>query len=71
LAICGICGSEYDERTYQVVVPVLRAAFDKVDCADLALKRDLREPRRPALEEALFAEIERLREQLRDQPRRV
>ena len=71
MAICGICGSEYDERTYQVVVPALRAAFDKIDCADLALKRDLRESRRPALEEALFAEIERLREQLRDQPRRV
>lgn len=71
MAICGICGGEYDERTYQIVVPVLQASFDKVECADLALKKHLREPRRPALEEALFAEIERLREQLRDLPRRV
>jgi len=71
LAICGICGGEYDERTYQVVVPVLRASFDKVECADLALKKHLRETRRPALEEALFGEVERLREQLRELPRRV
>lgn len=70
-AICGICGSEYDERTYQVVVPVLRASFDKVECADLALKKHLHEARRPALEEALFGEVERLRERLRELPRRV
>jgi hypothetical protein len=52
-------------------VPVLRASFDKVECAEVALNRHLREARRPALEEALFSEVERLREQLRELPRRV
>jgi hypothetical protein len=70
-AICGICGEKYDGRTYQVVVPVLRASFDKVECAEVALNRHLREARRPALEEALFGEVERLRQQLRELPRRV
>ncbi len=65
LAICGICGGKYDERTYQVVVPALRASFDKVECAELALNKHLREASRPALEEALAGEVERLREQLR------
>jgi hypothetical protein len=53
------------------VVPVLRASFDKVECAEVALKKHLREARRPALEEALFNEVKRLREQLRELPRRV
>jgi hypothetical protein len=66
LAICGICGEEYDEGAYQVVVPPLRASFDKVECAELALSKDRREASRPALEDALIAEIERLREQLRE-----
>ncbi len=66
LAICGICGAEYDEGAYQVVVPALRASFDKYKCAELALSRDLREATRPALEDALIAEVERLREQLRE-----
>ncbi len=66
LAICGICGAEYDEGAYQVVVPALRASFDKFECAELALSRDLREATRPALEDALIAEVERLREQLRE-----
>ncbi len=66
LAICGICGAEYDEGAYQVVVPALRASFDKYECAELALSRDLRETTRPALEDALMAEVERLREQLRE-----
>ncbi len=66
LAICGICGAEYDEGAYQVVVPALRASFDKFVCAELALSRDLREATRPALEDALIAEVERLREQLRE-----
>ena len=70
MAICGVCGEEFDERKYQVVVPVLRASFDKVECADTALTRHLREASRPALEEALAGEIERLREQLRESPRR-
>ena len=66
LAICGICGKEYDEGTYQVVVPVLRASFDKVECAELALNKNLREASRPALEDALIDEVERLRKQLRE-----
>ena len=66
LSICGICGKEYDEGTYQVVVPVLRASFDKVECAELALNKNLREASRPALEDALIDEVERLRKQLRE-----
>jgi hypothetical protein len=64
LVICEICGETYDEKTYQVVVPVLRASFDKIECAERAVQRQLRETRRPALEGALFEEVERLREQL-------
>ena len=71
MAICGICGGSYDERTYQVVAPVLQESFDTVECAELALNKHLRDARRPALEEALAGEIERLREQLRELPRRV
>ena len=66
MAICGICGKEYDEGTYQVVVPVLRASFDKVECAELALNKNLRQASRPALEDALINEVERLRKQLRE-----
>jgi hypothetical protein len=66
LAICGICGEKYDEATYQVVVPTLRASFDKVECAELALNNQLREASRPALEDALIGEVERLRKQLRE-----
>jgi hypothetical protein len=66
LVICDICGETYDEKTYQVVVPVLRASFDKIECAERALQGHLRQTKRPALEEALFEEVERLREQLRE-----
>ena len=70
MAICGICGASYDERAYQVVVPVLRASFDKFDCAELALKKHLREARRSTLFETLLSEVERLPARLPDQPRR-
>ena len=66
MAICGICGKGYDEGAYQIVVPALRASIDKFECAELALSRDLREATRPALEDALIAEVERLRQQLRE-----
>jgi hypothetical protein len=66
LAICGICGEEYDEGAYQVVVPALGASFDRFECAELALSKDLRGASRPALEDALIAEVERLRKQLRE-----
>ena len=66
MVICDICGETYDEKTYQVVVPVLRASFDKIECAERALQGHLRQTKRPALEEALFEEVERLREQLRE-----
>jgi hypothetical protein len=66
LAICDICGERYDEKAYQIVVPVLRASFDKIECAERALQRELRKAKRPALEEALFEEVERLQEQLRE-----
>jgi hypothetical protein len=69
VAICGICGSEYDERAYQVMVPELHASFDKVDCAERALKEHRRQARRPELVDALVSEVERLREQLRERPR--
>jgi hypothetical protein len=71
LAICGICGTSYDERAYQVVVPALRASFDRFDCAEIAFKKHLRDASRPTLVEALTAEVERLREQLPDRPGRV
>lgn len=66
LVICDICGETYDEKTYQIVVPVLRASFDKIECAERALHRQLRETKRSALEEGLFEEVERLQEQLRE-----
>jgi len=69
VAICGICGGKYDERAYQVMVPELRASFDKVDCAERALKQHRRQTKRPELEEALLSEVERLREELRERPR--
>jgi hypothetical protein len=47
-------------------VPVLRASFDKIECAERALQRELHKAKRPALEEALFEEVERLQEQLRE-----
>jgi len=65
VAICGICGGKYDERAYQIMVPELRASFDKVDCAERALKLHGPMARRPELEEALAGEVARLREQLR------
>ena len=69
VAICGSCGGEYDERAYQVVVPELRASFDKVECAERALILHRRQARRPELEEALAREVVLLREQLRERPR--
>ena len=66
LVICDICGETYDEKAYQIVVPVLRASFDKTECAEIALQRELRKAKRPALEEALFEEVERLQDQLRE-----
>jgi hypothetical protein len=50
-------------------VPELRASFDKVDCAERALKQHRRQAKRPELEEALLSEVERLREELRERPR--
>lgn len=67
MATCNICGETYDEKTYQIVVPVLRASFDKIECAEIALQRQLREAtKQAALEETLLHEVERLREELRD-----
>jgi hypothetical protein len=66
LTVCDICGETYDEKTYQVVVPMLRASFDKIECAELALQRQLRETKRPALEDALFNEVARLQKELRE-----
>ena len=48
LVICDICGETYDEKAYQIVVPVLRASFDKIECAERALERELRKAKRPA-----------------------
>ena len=69
MAICGICGAKYDERAYQIMVPELRASFDRVYCAERALKEHRRQARRPELVDALLSEVEQLREQLREQPR--
>jgi hypothetical protein len=38
MVTCPVCGSEYDERAYQVVVKDL-GSFDSVQCADSALRR--------------------------------
>jgi hypothetical protein len=38
LAICAVCGEEFDQRRYQVMTPALSAEpFDKVECAEAAL----------------------------------
>jgi hypothetical protein len=41
MVTCPVCGSEYDERAYQVVVEDL-GSFDSVQCADSALRRRAR-----------------------------
>ena len=71
MVICDICGETYDEKAYQIVVPVLRTSFNKIECAERALELELRKATRPALEEALFEEVERLQEQLRELRGRV
>ena len=38
MAICAVCGSEFDQSRYQVLTPGLQAqAFDKVECAEAAM----------------------------------
>lgn len=44
MATCPVCGSDYDERDYQVVVGDL-GSFDSVACAELALRQHARERR--------------------------
>jgi hypothetical protein len=41
MVTCPVCGSEYDERAYQVVIKDL-GSFDSVKCADSALRRGAR-----------------------------
>jgi hypothetical protein len=44
LAVCRICGTEFDSSRYQVVVAELGdAPFDRIECADAALA-DRRRP---------------------------
>jgi hypothetical protein len=38
MTACQTCGSEFDERAYQVVIWGL-GAFDSVECAEKALRR--------------------------------
>ena len=33
MSVCGLCGAEYDELRYQVVVVELHQGFDRIDCA--------------------------------------
>jgi hypothetical protein len=38
MAICAVCGSEFDQSRYQVLAPSLQAQpFDKVECAEAAM----------------------------------
>jgi hypothetical protein len=41
MAICPVCGCEYDERAYQVVIEGL-GSFDSIVCADVAIRRQAR-----------------------------
>ena len=52
MAICRTCGKTYDERAYQITVPVLQESFDRVECAEAALQKYLRAKRR-STEDAL------------------
>ncbi len=41
MATCPVCGCEYDERAYQVVIEGL-GSFDSIVCADVAIRRQAR-----------------------------
>jgi hypothetical protein len=41
MATCPVCGCEYDERAYQVVIEGL-GSFDTIVCADVAIRRHAR-----------------------------
>jgi hypothetical protein len=41
MATCPVCGCEYDERAYQVVIEGL-GPFDSIVCADVAIRRRAR-----------------------------
>jgi hypothetical protein len=53
MTTCGICGTRFDERRYQVVVRELRASFDTVQCAETALRNKRREDGRHAARSAI------------------
>lgn len=38
---CRVCGRDFDPRVFQVVVPGLGQGFDRVECAETALRRGL------------------------------
>jgi hypothetical protein len=48
VATCPICGTIFDERAYQLVIPRL-GAFDSIMCAEEALRRDGRRSREELL----------------------
>ncbi len=59
MAQCRICGARYEDRGTHVVVVELRETFDKVECAEIALRNARREKERavdpfahPQLDEA-------------------
>jgi hypothetical protein len=41
MAKCPVCGSEYDERAYQIVIDEL-GSFDSIECAEEAMRRQAR-----------------------------
>ena len=41
MVTCPVCGCEYDERAYQVVIEGL-GSFDSIVCADVAIRRQAR-----------------------------
>jgi hypothetical protein len=48
VATCSVCGREYDERSYQLVVLRL-GSFDSVSCVEEALRRQIRRSREALL----------------------
>jgi hypothetical protein len=59
---CTICGNDFRDTGYQVLVPELGQTFDRIDCALEARRRS--SPARPQLVESLMEEIARLRAEL-------
>jgi len=63
MAVCSRCGTNFDERSYLLLVPSVGGTYDRYDCADAAAGRPPRQ-----LVEDLLREVERLRGQSPEPP---